>query len=131
MSLWLIVSGILAGLGVFLLARRDHPAPGPARRGAGPARRRPGASPATRPAAGGWPGGSPPRCPGCPVPSADLALLGQDRESWLASKVVCGLLGLALPAVLVGLAALGGDRLPLDGPRRRLARLRRGPVLRP
>jgi Flp pilus assembly protein TadB len=31
-----------------------------------------------------------------PVPTADLALLGQDTERWMASKLICGLFGLFL-----------------------------------
>src|SRR5258708_17718920 len=46
--------------------------------------------------------------PWLPVPAADLALLGKDRESWIASKVGCGLLGLAFPPLLAGLASLAG-----------------------
>lgn len=50
--------------------------------------------------------------PWLPVPSADLRLLGQDTEAWVASKIMCGLLGLALPAVLTALLSLGGARIP-------------------
>ena len=38
----------------------------------------------------------------------DLGLLGQDRDAWIASKVVCGLIGLAVPAGLTELLLLGG-----------------------
>ena len=38
--------------------------------------------------------------PWLPVPSADLALLGQDRERWFASKMICGLTGLGVIPVL-------------------------------
>jgi len=51
--------------------------------------------------------------PWLPVPSADLALLGQDREHWLTSKVICGLIGLFLiPAGMLLLMATG-HRPPL------------------
>ena len=48
--------------------------------------------------------------PWLPVPAADLALLGQDRERWLSSKVICGLTGLALVPALTALFALAGYR---------------------
>ena len=51
-----------------------------------------------------------------PVPVTDLALLGQDREQWMVSKVTCGLLGLCLIPVLDVLLLLTGDRLPLEVP---------------
>ena len=129
MNLWLIVSGILGGLGVFLLAREIMPAP--ARLDSALARLDAGQAVAgTRPAASGLARRLAAELPWVPVPSADLALLGQDRETWLASKVGCGLLGLALPAVLVSLAALGVRPAAAGGARRCLARLRRGPVFR-
>src|SRR5258708_35445644 len=54
--------------------------------------------------------------PWLPVPAADLALLGKDRESWIASKVGCGLLGLAFPPLLAGLASLAGTGVARSGP---------------
>ena len=48
--------------------------------------------------------------PWLPVPAADLALLGKDRESWIASKVACGLLGLVFPALLAGAGHAGRHR---------------------
>lgn len=48
--------------------------------------------------------------PWLPVPSADLALLGQDRERWFASKIICGLTGLAAVPALTVLATLAGYR---------------------
>jgi Flp pilus assembly protein TadB len=42
--------------------------------------------------------------PWLPVPAADLALLGQDWERWLSSKVICGLTGLAIVPALTALA---------------------------
>jgi hypothetical protein len=110
-NLWLIVSGVLGGLGIFLAVREIMPAS--VRLDAALARLDVGPAPAP-----GWPraGGLARRIaaelPWVPVPSADLALLGQDPESWLASKVACGVLGLALPAVLVSLITLAGVRLP-------------------
>src|ERR1700728_157652 len=112
MSLWVIAAGILGGLGIFIvirelapaaprrlaaaLARLDHgPVLGPART-AGPAGR-PAGRLAQRVAAG---------VPWLPVPTADLTLLGQDRETWIASKIACGLAGLAVPLLLAALASV-------------------------
>ena len=50
--------------------------------------------------------------PWLPVPAADLALLGQDRERWFASKIICGLTGLAAIPVLGVLAMMAGQRVP-------------------
>lgn len=45
-----------------------------------------------------------------PVPTADLALLGQDAERWMASKVIYGLLGLfVIPLFEVMLLMSGHD----------------------
>ncbi|HUJ07866.1 MAG TPA: type II secretion system F family protein [Streptosporangiaceae bacterium] len=54
--------------------------------------------------------------PWLPVPAADLALLGKEREQWMVSKVVWGLAGLgAVP--LFGLAlAMVGYRFPWVAP---------------
>ncbi len=54
--------------------------------------------------------------PWLPVPAADLALLGQDREKWLASKLVCGLTGLGAIPALGALAMLAGQRVPWTFP---------------
>src|SRR6202046_4561123 len=110
MSLWVIAAGILGGLGIFIVIRELAPAParldaalarldhvlvrGPART-AGPAGR-PAGRLAQRVAAG---------VPWLPVPTADLTLLGQDRETWIASKIACGLAGLAVPLLLAVPAA--------------------------
>jgi Flp pilus assembly protein TadB len=115
-SLWVIVSGVLGGLGVFLVVREIVPA-GP-RLDAALAR-----MDETRPrgaGAGSESGRLARRVTGLlswlPVPDDDLALLGRSREGWIVSKVSCGLLGLALPAALAGLLALGGARLPWSVP---------------
>lgn len=112
MNLWLIASGVLGGLGIFLVVREIVPAS--VRLDAALARLDvAGPAPAQgRPRAGGLARRIAAELPWVPVPSADLALLGQDPESWLASKVACGVLGLALPAVLVSLITLAGVRLP-------------------
>jgi Flp pilus assembly protein TadB len=112
MSLWVIAAGVLGGLGIFIivrelapaparldaaLARLDHGAPDPGRIAGRPAR--PSGRLAERVAAG---------VPWLPVPATDLALLGKDREAWIASKVGYGLLGLAFPVLLAGLATFAG-----------------------
>jgi hypothetical protein len=112
-NLWVIAAGILGGLGIFLAVRELVPAPD--RLEAALARLDPGA--AQEPGAAAGPAAAPPsrlaqriaaELPWLPVPAADLALLGKDRARWIASKVGCGLLGLAFPPVLVGLASLAG-----------------------
>ncbi len=47
--------------------------------------------------------------PWLPIPEVDLALLGQDREQWLTSKVSYGLVGLGIIPVLEVLLALTGQ----------------------
>jgi len=108
MSIGVVLAGACAGLGCFLLVREIVPAPprldealarlasGTAPDAAGVSRRL-----ARRVAAS---------APWLPVPSADLRLLGQDTEAWVASKVAFGLVGLAVPAALSALLALGGVR---------------------
>jgi len=48
--------------------------------------------------------------PWLPVPAADLALLGQDRERWFSSKIICGLAGLAVIPAVTALLLLAGYR---------------------
>jgi hypothetical protein len=112
-NLWVIAAGILGGLGIFLAARELVPAPN--RLQAALARLDHGS--AAEPGAGAGSASAPAsrlaqriaaELPWLPVPTADLALLGKDRESWIASKVGCGLLGLAFPPVLAVLASLAG-----------------------
>jgi Flp pilus assembly protein TadB len=45
------------------------------------------------------------------VPLTDLALLGQEPDSWLASKITCGLIGLALPSLLYASGVLAHVRM--------------------
>ena len=54
--------------------------------------------------------------PWLPVPSADLALLGQDSERWFTSKIVCGLTGLGIIPVLGAAAMMAGQRVPWTVP---------------
>jgi hypothetical protein len=104
---WVIAAGVLGGLGIFLVVREIIPAP--ARLDAALARLDSAAAPGLRAslslrlsqrlAA---------ELPWLPVPSADLALLGKDRDVWIASKITCGLVGLAVPPMLLELMSLGG-----------------------
>lgn len=48
--------------------------------------------------------------PWLPVPAADLALLGQDRERWFSSKIICGLAGLGVIPAVTALLLLAGYR---------------------
>jgi hypothetical protein len=115
-SLWVPVAGLVAGLGVFLFLRELFPAP--VRLDAALRRLDASAGAGARPPA-------PARqlaadiglaLPWLPVPSADLALLGQDREGFLASKVICGLIGLAVVPLLSAAAALAGASVSLAVP---------------
>jgi hypothetical protein len=104
---WVIAAGVLGGLGIFLVVREIIPAA--ARLDAALARLDSAAAPGLRAslslrlsqrlAA---------ELPWLPVPSADLALLGKDRDVWIASKITCGLVGLAVPPMLLELMSLGG-----------------------
>ncbi|HEU5418597.1 MAG TPA: type II secretion system F family protein [Streptosporangiaceae bacterium] len=122
MSAWIAVCGALAGLGVFVAVSELIPAGH--RISAALERLGQADSPAAVPVsdprlAGPWlPGSGLSRrlgrrlavaAPWLPVPSADLALLGQDRAAWLASKVTCGVLGVAAPVLLTALLALAGQ----------------------
>jgi hypothetical protein len=144
MNPWLAAAGVLAGLGVFLVARELGPGRSsldaalarlhPDRGSAGLVTGRPAlpGGQAWRPGGAAYwsPGGradlSAPghpwpasqlrlagtrlaaALPWLPVPSADLALLGQDRESWLASKVGCGVLGLVVFPLVGALLSISG-----------------------
>jgi Flp pilus assembly protein TadB len=48
--------------------------------------------------------------PWLPVPAADLALFGQDRERWFSSKIICGLAGLGVIPAVTALLLLVGYR---------------------
>ena len=111
MNLWVIAAGVLAGLGLFLVVRQARPA-GPrldaalARLEAGPGAA--SGEPAARQVARRLGEAA----PWLPVPSQDLAMLGLDRESWIASKIVCCLVGLAAAPLLAVMLTLAGGRLP-------------------
>jgi len=119
-NLLVIAAGILGGLGVFLIVREIMPAP--ARLDAALARLDQGtpdpgrsAEPAGRPA-GKLAQRIAAEVPWLPVPTEDLALLGKDRESWIATKVGCGLLGLACPLALSALISLANPHLTWSVP---------------
>jgi pilus assembly protein TadC len=114
-NLWALAVGVLCGLGIFVAVREIVPAP--TRLDAALARLDPGQdwvpSAAPRaPRAGPLARRIAAELPWLPVPATDLALLGKDREGWIASKVACGLLGLVFPPLLAGLAMLAGTSLP-------------------
>ena len=107
MSVWVVVAGVLGGLGIFLVVRELIPAP--ARLDAALARLDSAPAPGRRTSVSlRLARHVSAELPWLPTPTADLALLGQDRDTWIASKITCGLLGLAVPPVLVELLALGG-----------------------
>jgi hypothetical protein len=104
-SLWVIVAGVLGGLGIFVVVRELAPAP--ARLDAALARLDSAAPPGRRASVSlRLARHVSAELPWLPVPSADLALLGQDRDAWIASKIICGLIGLAVPAGVAGVAEL-------------------------
>jgi hypothetical protein len=114
-SLWMIAAGVLIGLGIFVAVRELAPAP--ARLDAALARLDSAAPPGGRASVPArMARGISAELPWLPVPSADLALLGQDRDTWIASKIVCGLLGLAIPAGLAELVVFGGGHLAWQAP---------------
>jgi Flp pilus assembly protein TadB len=114
-SPWVIVAGVLGGLGIFLVVRELVPAP--ARLDAALARLDSAAPPGRRASLSlRLAQHISAELPWLPVPSADLALLRQDRDTWIASKITCGLLGLAVPPVLVELMSLGGVGLAWQVP---------------
>lgn len=121
MSVYIVAAGVLVGLGFFLVLRELMPAG--SRLDAALARLATGRDePSRRPTAdrqaarGALARRMRAAAPWLPVPVTDLALLGQDPESWLVSKITCGVVGLALPPLLGGLAIVAGVRLPWSIP---------------
>jgi Flp pilus assembly protein TadB len=51
-----------------------------------------------------------------PVPKVDLALLGQDPEQWMTSKIICGLLGLCIIPAMELLLVVAGQHASLAVP---------------
>jgi len=108
---WLVVAGLLAGLGCWLIVNELIPA-APSLRGAmdrldsaggraddhAPFRVRLGRHLAAV-------------TPWLPVPIADLRMLGKDPAEWLAGKVALGAVGLVLASLASALAALSGHSL--------------------
>ena len=108
MSVWVVVAGVLGGLGIFLVVRELIPAP--ARLDAALARLDSAPVPGRRTSVSlRLAQHVSAELPWLPTPTADLALLGQDRDTWIASKITCGLLGLAVPPVLLELHATASD----------------------
>jgi hypothetical protein len=117
----IVAAGVLVGLGIFLVVRELVPAG--VRLDAALARIATGREEATRRIASDRP--TPgvrlgirlqSAVPWLPVPVTDLALLGRDTYSWLASKIACGLIGSALPPLFCALSALASVRLPWSVP---------------
>ncbi len=111
MNLAVIIAGALAGLGLFLGISQLLPAP--AHLDAVLARIHGTASLDKDPASFRSLARQLNNVRWLPVPVTDLALLGQDREQWMVSKVTSGLLGLCLVPVLDALLVVGGIRLPI------------------
>jgi len=122
LSGWVVVAGLLAGLGVWLLLRELLPSAPRLDAAVDRLDSPSAAAPVTAVPAGG--GGRRAglaarigaALPWLPSPATDLALLGQDRESFLASKITCGFAGLATVPVLSALLLAAGHRLPLAVP---------------
>jgi Flp pilus assembly protein TadB len=115
MNPWIIVSGLLIGLAAAVLIGELVPA-GPSLRAAiGRLEARPDpVRHVTRPRELARRLGA--SLPWLPVPAADLRLLGQEVEDWLATKVALGVAGLAAVPVLTGLLSLSGHSLPWSIP---------------
>ena len=137
MNLWVIAIGLVTGFGVFCLIRELIP--GNNRLDAALNRLDPAGwngsdwassvswnGAASAPGPGASSGGASPfgrigelltaAAPWLPVPDTDLALLGKSRQSWLASKVACALVGLIIAPLFVVLLAFAGMRFPLPIP---------------
>jgi Flp pilus assembly protein TadB len=121
MNVEIVASGVLVGLGLFFVIRELVPAGARldaalARLAAGPYE--PAHRVATDPQLGRVRLGRQLRsaAPWLPVPVTDLGLLGQETDTWLASKITCGLVGVILPPLLYALATFAGTRLPWSIP---------------
>ena len=121
MNIAIVAAGVCVGLGFFLVLLELVPAGARldaalARLAAGPY------EPAQRPTTDAQPTrvrlGRQLRsvAPWLPVPVTDLSLLGEEQDTWLASKVTCGLVGLILPPLLYGLATVANAPLPWSIP---------------
>ena len=115
MSAWLIVAGLLGGLGCWLCVRELIPC-GPSLRAAIARLDCTDRGDEDRPARarlGHWVSAA---APWVPVPVKDLRLLGQDPADWLARKIGFGIAGLALVPLVSGLLALTGRSMPWTVP---------------
>lgn len=115
MNLLVIIPGALIGLGIFVLV--SHLVPGRPRLDAALTR----IAGATGQRADVPPFRAMSRrlvavAPWLPIPKTDLALLGQDQEGWLVSKIILGLTGLIVIPLLTIMALSLGYRLPLTVP---------------
>ncbi|HEX9064959.1 MAG TPA: hypothetical protein VF843_07610, partial [Streptosporangiaceae bacterium] len=110
-----VLAGVLAGLGVFTAV--SQAVPGGPRLDAALARiNAAGSAPAPLPPVRALAARLAAALPWLPVPAADLALLGQDTERWLATKVICGLTGLVAMPALSALAVVAGYQVPWTVP---------------
>jgi hypothetical protein len=121
MSIAIVAAGLLVGLGLFLVLREL--VPGGARLDAALTRLAAGPSEPAPRLTKDWKTGHArlgrqlrSAAPWLPLPVRDLALLGQEQDSWLASKIMCGLIGVALPPVFYAVGTIGGARLPWSIP---------------
>lgn len=110
----IIIPGLLVGLGLFILV--SHLVPGRPRLEAALTRIAGTTAPAQRVELPPLRAMSRRLAPWLPVPTADLALLGQDKEQWLTTKIVLGLSGLALIPALTVIALSFGYQLSLTVP---------------
>jgi Flp pilus assembly protein TadB len=117
MNAWVIVAGVLSGLGLWLAVAEVFPA---APRLSAAIARLDGSQPASSDASILRPRqlalGLAAAAPWLPVPTADLRLLGQKTGDWLLSKFAFGLIGLALAPVLSVMLELAGRSLPWTVP---------------
>jgi Flp pilus assembly protein TadB len=110
-NLLVLLAGALAGLGAFVVIAQSIPSR--PRLDAALARiRAAGAQEPSLPMSRGLVRRMAAEMAWAPVPAADLALLGQDREAWFARKIICGLTGLGVVPALTALATVAGFRLP-------------------
>lgn len=121
MSIEIVAAGVLVGLGFFLVLRELVPAvtrldAALARLAVGPTESARQPLAARRTARERLGRRLQFAAPWLPVPITDLALLGQEPDSWLASKITCGLVGLVLPLLPYALGALVGTWLPWSLP---------------
>jgi Flp pilus assembly protein TadB len=113
-SPWVIVAGLLSGLGAWLAVRELAPSgpslraaverleadrPVDAHQGERSRLRELGRSLRTA-------------VPWLPLPVADLRLLGQETDEWMATKLAYGLAGLAVVPIVGALCALAGRTVP-------------------